>query len=86
MSLGAAAIALMVAGILLIGRELKRERPASKAALAGDVLAVTGMTCAAMSIALGPVWPLAFVSALCSVAGAVATVTVLRTRRKGLGR
>jgi hypothetical protein len=77
-----AAIILTGAGVILVRRELKRERPASRAAIAGGVLAFTGSACGAVSLALGPLWPLAAVLALCSAAIGAGTARIVRARAK----
>lgn len=73
---------LLIAGILLVRRELRRKRPASRTAVAANALVATGTAWGAVAVAQGPLWPLAFVPALCSLLGAANTLLVLSWRRK----
>jgi hypothetical protein len=79
-------LVLLGSGTFLVWREVRRGRPASWHAVAGDLLAIAGAVYGAVLTALGPLWPLAAVPALCALAFTVATVKVLDCRRKGAGR
>ena len=76
------AIALMAAGIFLVRRNVRRGRPASNAALAGDVLMVAGAAQGAAVMTSGPLWPLACIPAAASLAIAAGTAVIVRNRRK----
>jgi hypothetical protein len=77
-----ASTVILAAGLLLIRRELRRGRPVSGAALAGDVMALAGSARGTALIAEGPWWPLAFIPALCALSCGVAGAAVLGARRK----
>jgi hypothetical protein len=76
------AIALMAAGIFLVRREVRRRRPASNAALAGDALMTAGTAWGAAAMTSGPLWPLACIPAAASLAIAAGTAVIVRNRRK----